>query len=203
MLRFGTSELEQLVRLVGEELEREDRYIAGCFARNPAYSTPTGKWFPGILYLCKEEYYQRVAARALLASFPFRAELEEPAGPGNNQRFDLALRAGTSRECLAVGEMKLCMESTIEADAKPVRDDIRKLRELVPQGCARFLLLFAHNPRNAEGATDRWVAALLRQTQLPTDTPVLRYIFTTEARWPNATGEREFSVIGLLLGDNP
>ncbi|HUI43985.1 MAG TPA: hypothetical protein VL523_18635, partial [Terriglobia bacterium] len=102
MARFGLDELNQIVELAGRELEREDRYIAGCFDRNAAYRFHGPQWSPGIYYLDDEKYYQRTVARALLASFPLRVSLEETVGSGTNEHFDLVLYPSDSDERLAV-----------------------------------------------------------------------------------------------------
>ncbi len=201
MASFGMSKLELIVDLAGRELEREDRYIAGSFARNPAYSAPGDKWFPGILHLDDEKYYQRVTARALLASFPLRVQLEEQAERDNNEHFDLVLYSGDTRERVAVGEIKRCMHAgDIENDANPVRKDVAKLKRLAPATCSQFMVLFALNPRDPQRNTDNWwIPALRKQVPLGPDIQLTSYLFPTEAHWPNQPSEHEFGVIGLLL----
>jgi hypothetical protein len=65
-IRFGVEELKEIVQLAGRELEREDRYITGCFLRNSLYANHGHDPIPGIRYLMNERYYQRLIARALL-----------------------------------------------------------------------------------------------------------------------------------------
>ncbi|HEV3480786.1 MAG TPA: hypothetical protein VGR97_00505 [Candidatus Acidoferrales bacterium] len=198
MASFGMSELRQIVKLAVEELDREDRYIAGSFARNPAYWATAKKRFPGIPHLDDEKYYQRVTARALLASFPLRVELEDQAEPGNNEHFDLVLYSGEKR--VAVGELQRCMRATIERDAKPVQDDILKLKRLAPAGYSQFIVLFTLNPSDPRGTTDKWILSLREQLQLRQDLQHTRYIFHTEGyQRPNGPSSWEFGVMGFLL----
>lgn len=203
MVRFGMPELEQIVRLAGKEIEREDRYIAGCFVRNPAYSIQNNKYFPGILRQDDEKFYQRLTARALLASFPLRVELEEQAEPGNNEHFDLVLYSNEARGQVAVAELKRCTHSgDIENDAKPVRDDISKLKRLAPVACSQFMMLFTLNPHDAQGTTDSWLQALIKRVPIPSDVGLTRYIFTTEGHWQKGPHSWEFGIIGLMIKES-
>jgi len=192
MATFGLDELKQIVDLAGQELEREDRLIAECFAKNPAYSDRQPEWFPGIMYMKNEAYYQRVATRALLPSFPFRIELEET---GTTGRSDIVLYSGSPPECIAVGEMKLVMERNIRADAAVVRPDIEKLQSLT---CGRFMVLFALNERQN---TEHWIQLLREERGIPPDLQIPRpYTFPTEAHFGKGPElQWEFGVIGLLL----
>lgn len=200
MTNLGPSELEEMVRLTGQALEREDHYIAECFAKNNAYSAQAYGWHPGILHLDDEKYYQRMTARALLASFPLRVKLEEQAQPGNSQHFDLVLYSADAGKRLAVGEVKRCMEAgDVEKDARGVRSDVEKLRSMAPAECGRFMLLFTHNPSEPQGATDKWWAEFRKQVPLPSNLQMKRYGFPTRAHWRNGPSVDEFSVIGFTL----
>ena len=192
MLSFGLNELKEIVELGGRELEREDRYIAGCFARNAAYSVRSPDWFPGIMYMKYELYFQRVIARALLPSFPFRAQLEVRDA---DERADLVLYHGNPAERVAVGEMKVAMEKgDISKDAALVRPDIEKLK---PLACGQFILLFTLNDRRN---TDCWIHQLKGELGILPACELPRYIFPTEAHWANdPERDREFGVVGVLL----
>ncbi len=189
MRAFGIDELKKIVQLAGQELEREDRYIAGCFARNPVYPARDHEWIPGIYYLKDERYYQRVVARALLASFAFRVKLEEPHAQGH---FDLALYSTDPVEQIAVGEMKVCMKNGWP-ELGSIKNDMRKLREKV---CGKFLVIFTMSPR---GETDGNVKDLLRRLQCSEDS---HHVSSFNSVYNNGRGhvlDGEFAVIGILL----
>jgi len=194
MASFGLEELKQIVDLAGQELEREDRYIAGSFARNPAYSAQTPTRFPGIFYMKNEGYYQRVTARALLASYPLRVRLEEWQPEG--YRIDLALYSGDRDELIALGEMKCCMDPGFEPDARKVMKDLSKLRSLAPGGCGLFLLVFTQCPT---GEVEPWVAKRTQHLEVSRQQTRL-YCFSTQSYFPNSTtSDFEFGVVGVLL----
>jgi hypothetical protein len=184
---FSGEDLSKIVTLAGQALEAEDRYICGCFQRNPTYGD--SDLVPGIKLLCDERFYQRVVHRALLASFPYFVKLEYKG-------FDIALfESWRDAKPAALGEIKDAMAPGLAEDVRKIRKDIEKLRQ--KEGCGHFLLIFAVVGKDAWPG---WVDELLKDLRCSKEKHY-EYAFDT-ANDNNGTIERQgwvFAVIGVLL----
>lgn len=187
---FGIKELEQIVQLGGLELKREDRFINGCFTMNRVYHGHGTDLVPGIPYLKDERYYQRVMARALLPSFPYRVSLKHSRHGGS---FDFALFSNDNANPVALGGMKLWME-TGESELKGI---LRDKDNLANEPCGQFLIVLTISPL---GATKQNVENLLNKIDCA-GKQVSCYVFSTKF-FPGKNDpitDGEFATIGILL----
>jgi hypothetical protein len=179
---FERDDLETIVRLSGQLLEFEDRFVCGCLERNPAYRGQV----PGITFFQSERYYQMLTVRALLPSFRFlvRAEYD---------RFDIALFREVGESPVALGEMKLWMSATGESEIPAIKQDIEKLSK---RPCAGFLMIFTMSPPRETARNVEWLAA-----QLPSvsESP---FVYKFGSVYDDGKGncpEGEFAVVGIML----
>lgn len=177
MQSFGPNELKQIVELTGQELEHEDRHIAESYRRNAVYSARDTEWIPGILHFRDERYFQRVAARGLLASLPLRVRLEDRAQLGHPS--DFAMYSDEPNQRVAVGEMKLWMRAgPDEPGMQSIRRDIQ---QLASQPCGQFVLVLTVSPA---GGTEQNISRLLDELSCA-GKPHELHVFRT-AFWPGA-----------------
>ncbi|MGH9431660.1 MAG: hypothetical protein ACRD3T_08970 [Terriglobia bacterium] len=160
------------------------------------YPVRDAEWIPGILHFKDERYYQRVAARGLLGSFPFRVRLEERDQLGHPS--DFAIYSDEPGQLVAVGEMKLWMRAgPDEPGIYAIRRDIQQLAN---QPCGQFVLVLTVSPI---GDTEQNIRRLLDRLSCA-DKPHEMHVFRTTF-WPGGNSGLEggeFAVVGVLLKAN-
>jgi hypothetical protein len=195
---FTFDDLCKMVELGGRALEAQDRFISGCFERNPAYCNSNE--IPGIKVpsLCDERFYQRVVYLSLLSSFPYFVKLEY--GPS---QFDIAIFDSPTGAHIGLGEMKKAMAPGLAEDVGEIKAAIEKLRQR--RECGQFLLIFAVARKDYEpGGWRGWVEELLKSSGCA-ERKHHEYAFDTANDTCRTSGRHGwvFAVIGVLLAAAP
>ncbi len=189
---FNSDDLRRIVELGGQALEAEDRFICGCLHRNPAYRESSQ--VAGIVYLKDEGYYQRLIVRALLPSFPYIVKPEYAQG---GRKFDIALFSAVNEDPVALGELKLWMDSAFGA-VPGIAADIGKLAR---GSWGQFVLVFTSAKK---GDLDGCIEKMLTMLKCSGNKACL-YKFDSEFNndgHGNIEHDAEFALIGILLKES-